>query len=43
MGKRNIFISIICILMLFVLTGCDNKTVITTNDFKTKVESLKLY
>ncbi len=40
MKKRNILIGLICLLMVFVLTGCKNKTAITTSDFKTKAEGL---
>ena len=38
MKKRNILFGLICFVMIFTLTGCTNKTVLTTEDFKTKLE-----
>lgn len=32
-------IVLICFIMLFMITGCGNKTAITASDFKTKMES----
>lgn len=40
MKKRNIIFGVVCFFMLFALTGCGNKTAITTSDFKTKTEKL---
>ena len=40
MMKRNIAISIICILMLCVLTGCKAKKAVSAYEFKIKAESL---
>lgn len=40
MKKRNILIGVVSFLMLFVLTGCGNKNVITTNDFISETEKL---
>ena len=39
MKKRNLFIGIICLLMLFTLTGCGKKNVISTETFKSITES----
>lgn len=40
MKKRNILFGVVCFLMLFALTGCGNKTAITTSEFKSKTERL---
>lgn len=40
MKTKNIAISIMCILMLFVLTGCVHKKPISIDEFKTKTTSL---
>ena len=38
--KKFFLISFICFIMLFALTGCGNKTVITTDNFIAKAENL---
>ena len=39
--KKKIFIlGVICFVMIFALTGCGNKKVLSTADFKEKVENL---
>ena len=39
MKKRGIIFAVICILTLFITTGCFSKTAITTSDFKSKMEA----
>lgn len=39
MKKKNIIFGIICFFMIFALTGCGNKTSITTNEFTTKTKN----
>ena len=33
MKKKNIFLGIVCFLMMFLMVGCGKKTAITTSDF----------
>ena len=40
MKNKTLIIGIVCLFILVTLTGCGSKTVITTNEFKTKAESL---
>ena len=40
MKVKKILFGVVCVVMLFALTGCVNKIAYTTNDFKSKVESL---
>lgn len=40
MKKKITLFSIICLFVLFSLTGCKNKTAISTEDFKSKAEKL---
>lgn len=39
---KKILLGVICILSLFLLTGCVKKTVITSEEFKTKVQEYNL-
>lgn len=39
MKKRNIFLGIVCFLMIFMLTGCKDKIALSAEEFKSKVES----
>ena len=41
MKIKTILLSIICFLMLFTLTGCAKKTVLTTNDFVSIAKKLE--
>ena len=38
MKKRGILLVVVCLLVLFVTTGCMNKKAITTSEFKNKME-----
>ena len=38
MKKRGILLAVVCLLVLFVTTGCMNKKAITTSEFKTKMK-----
>ena len=40
MKKKNIIFTVFVFFMLFSLTGCGKKTVITTSDFKSKTEKI---
>lgn len=40
MKKRILLLGVICFFILFALTGCGNKTVISTGDFKSKATNL---
>ena len=40
MKKRKILLVVLCFLMLFMVTGCGKKTVLTTDEFKAKVTEL---
>ena len=35
---KGLMLGVLCLVMLFMLTGCLNKTAITSSDFKTKME-----
>lgn len=39
MKKRKIVFTLICFLMIFILTGCGGKRAISTKDFKSKAKS----
>ena len=39
MKKRGILLAVVCLLVLFVTTGCMNKKAITTSEFKSTMES----
>ena len=39
MKKRNIFLGILCFLMIFMLTGCKDKIALSAEEFKSKVEN----
>ena len=39
MKKRGILLGVVCLLLLFITTGCMNKKAITTSEFKSKMES----
>ena len=38
MKKKGILFGALCLVMLFLVTGCGNKKAITTSDFKSKAE-----
>ena len=39
MKKRGILLGIVCLLTLFITTGCMNKKAITTSEFKSKMDN----
>ena len=36
---KKIVLGVICVLLIFMATGCGNKTVMSSNDFKTNMEN----
>ncbi len=38
MKKKGLLVSVICFIMLFIITGCGNKKAISTDTFKTNAE-----
>ena len=36
---KQLLMGLMCFVVLFTLTGCGNKTAITSDDFKSKMES----